>query len=1165
MCLSHKGKRSISKPTFNMRIGIREQLGLLVLLTTLIALAVVAVATWVNNYDFVIGIRTSSLSLTASLYANQLGSNLLLIQSSVQAISTRIALQSALQRYNSGNNTDANWVRAASDMQSALSGGGSSDMLLEAQVFSKNGTGVGGPYGLLNVSSPNIADAIPLPFLNSNGTSVYLGDNGTGYPDQLYPNLTYTSTVVNSTFNQSDAFWNGQQLYDNSTIFLGPWLLNGSFALLSLTVPVVNDTSSADILGWISIIVNAVSIFTVEQAVEGLGNTGQILIVAPSTITQKLPTAVQAVGSTRANVTAAKTQDVQFVLPPIQNSSRSTRHSIRAYGMPNLPFQMQSYPGVLDAYTSNTESSNNAGSLISTTNEENDHVSVGYALLVSPLVDWALIVEQAYGEVIAPIHRLRNVLVACVFGTVGAILLLLLPLAHLSVRPIRRLREATKKTVEPYKYESDEGSIRSSISGDNEGLESGEEGSMTTAARKEGFMGHLSRWRGGHQRKGVEHRDRQRRQTFRIPGKVQDGKHIVQDELTDLTRTFNEMSEELMMQYERLEERVKERTQELEISKKAAEAANESKTAFIANISHELKTPLNGILGMCAVCMQEEDHTKIKRSLGIIYKSGDLLLHLLTDLLTFTKNQIGQNLTLDEREFRLSDVCSQVVSIFEKQAKDGSIKLGVSYEGPQDGLETAGGAPLQSGFGPYGTGRVQDMFLWGDQHRILQVIINLVSNSLKFTPPNGSVKVKIRCVGDVPERPESTRKGSLQSKQSKRSKRQSPRGSRGRFPGVRSDSGSSIAPSQRGRERAKYSDTALHINGNEPKVIPTVAITERPSTPPPINARHLLFEFEVEDTGPGIPENQQQRVFEPFVQGDIGLNKKYGGTGLGLSICSQLASLMKGSMEIESQVGVGSKFTMRIPLIFTKERADSMTSSNMGSRRNSTNLGPNMDDDHSPQRKRSSSDISVTSETTVPPGLNGFDTPAKPRLVGLSQPFFAATSPLESPDKQLAAMERVAAQAAQSGDKVRVLVAEDNKVNQEVVLRMLKLEDIYDVTVAKDGQEAFEFVKESMEQRKYFNLIFMDVQMPNLDGIQSTRLIREMGYSAPIVALTAFAEESNVKECMDSGMDFFLPKPIRRPALKQVLKRYCATIPEAAEEPEKDGRRAKEEPVSPMS
>ena len=77
-----------------------------------------------------------------------------------------------------------------------------------------------------------------------------------------------------------------------------------------------------------------------------------------------------------------------------------------------------------------------------------------------------------------------------------------------------------------------------------------------------------------------------------------------------------------------------------------------------------------------------------------------------------------------------------------------------------------------------------------------------------------------------------------------------------------------------------------------------------------------------------------------------------------------------------------------------------------------------------------------------------------------------------------------------------------------------------------------------------FDLVFMDVQMPNLDGIQSTRLIREMGFSAPIVALTAFAEKSNEDECMASGMDYFLAKPIRRPALKQVLKKYCATIPE---------------------
>ena len=130
--------------------------------------------------------------------------------------------------------------------------------------------------------------------------------------------------------------------------------------------------------------------------------------------------------------------------------------------------------------------------------------------------------------------------------------------------------------------------------------------------------------------------------------------------------------------------------------------------------------------------------------------------------------------------------------------------------------------------------------------------------------------------------------------------------------------------------------------------------------------------------------------------------------------------------------------------------------------------------------------------------------------------------------------------------KLRVLVADDNSTSIEVVSRLLKLEEIYDVTIANDGQEAFDLVKANMENNQRFDVIFMDIQMPNLDGLQSTRLIRKMGYSAPIVALTAFSEESNVKECMESGMDEFLSKPIRRPALKQVLKKF-ATIPEEPE------------------
>ena len=997
-----------------------------------------------RSYSCSHGYRLSSLALTAAFYAAQLNSNLVLIQSSVQAISTRVIVQNAMQRYDNGNNTDENWTRPIMDLQSAISGVGTSALLLQARLVSKNGTGVGGPYGLLNVTGLSVLESIALPFSTyENGTPIYLGDDGLGYPPDLYPNLTFTSTVVNSTYNASNAFFHGSQLSENTSLFLGPWLVNETFALVSITMPIINNTSAADILGWLTVVIDAKLIFQVEQSTAGLGSTGEILIIGPDTPDNKLPPELSRSQIATVNSTLAKHLNVRFILPPLRNLSRSSRHPAHEYGHPNTPFEMQKYSAVIHANTRNNAHIQNAGSTLSTTNEEGKRVSVGFALSMSPMVDWTVLFEQSHGEVIAPINHLRNVLVACVFGTTGALLLLVFPLAHLSVLPIRRLREATKRTVEPYRYPSNEGSMRSSISEDDHGSGSGEE-ETTAEARKEGFIGRLSHWRNGRRKSRAERQDHLRRQTFRIPGKVQDRKHVVHDELTDLTTTFNEMSEELMMQYERLEERVKERTQELEISKKAAEAANESKTLFIANISHELKTPLNGILGMTAVCMQEEDQTKIKRSLGIIYKSGDLLLHLLTDLLTFSRNQIGQQLTLDEREVRLADISSQILSIFEKQAKDGSISLKVKFQGPQENIENPTGALLQNGFGPLGMGRVKDMFVWGDQHRILQVIINLVSNSLKFTPANGSVEVRIRCVGEAVEKAES-RKGSLQSKHSRlssKASRQHSSGSkkRGR---VTSDSNSSALPLPKDRDVLQYSDTALQINGKEPKVLPSVAIRERSSSPPPANARTLIFEFEVEDTGPGIPDHLQQRVFEPFMQGDLGLSKKYGGTGLGLSICSQLASLMKGSIVLKSQEGVGSKFTMRIPMIYIKERANSATSSlfNGNSQRNSLNISALKDESQSPQRNRSASDLSIESNDAAP--LNGFDKPAKPRLVGLSQPFFAATSPLESPEKQLAAIERVAAQASRNGAKVRVLVAEDNQVNQEVVLRMLKLEDIY--------------------------------------------------------------------------------------------------------------------------
>ena len=895
------------------------------------------------------------MSLTASLYANQLYSNLFLLQSSVEAISTRVLVQSALQRYNNGNNTTANWVRAQQDLQIGLGGSGLAALLLQCRLVSKNGAGLTGHYPLLNVTGTFPPILLPLQY--TNGTSVLLGDDGPGYPPNLYPNLTFTSETVNVTYNTSTAYFNGRQLNTNTTLFLGPWLINDTFALGSITTPIINNTSSFDILGWLTVVVSCENIFSVQESVGGLGKTGQVLIIGPDTDNNRLITNP---GDDHETYVApsrddAKAQVVRYVLPPLDIVSNN-RHPQHIYGAADAPFMMQDYPAVLDAFTTKYSSIKNAGSSISSKNEEGKTVSVGFALPGSAMVDWVVLVEQSHGEVMAPINHLRNVLVACVFGTTGALLLLTFPLAHFAVRPIRRLREATKKTVEPYQISSDgdEYSTRSSIDRSEIG-EDVEQEPEAIAARKEGFVGPLgkiSEWRQTRRKAQKEKAQKKKQQSFRIPGRVQDSKHVVHDELTDLTKTFNAMSEELMMQYERLEERVRERTSQLEVSKKAAEAANESKTLFIANISHELKTPLNGILGMCAVCMQENDLSRIKRSLNIIYKSGDLLLHLLTDLLTFSRNQIGQQLSLDEREFKIADVSSQVLSIFEKQAKDGDIQLGLTYHGPSDLSETTTSAATQTGFGPPGTGRIRDMYVWGDQHRVLQVVINLVSNSLKFTPPGGSVNVRIKCLGEMVERAES-RKGSLQSANPSRNSKR-----RGRVA-----SGSSVPnPKALQRDDSDYSDTVLQINKAQPKQMPAVHVRERSHSPPPVNAKTLLFEFEVEDTGPGIPEDQQQKVFEPFMQGDLGLSKKYGGTGLGLSICSQLASLMRGSISLNSKEGVGSCFTMKIPLLFIKERADSLRSSigAGGSHRNSMNLdGPELS--YSPQKSKSSDNVSTHS------------------------------------------------------------------------------------------------------------------------------------------------------------------------------------------------------------
>ncbi|UKZ81681.1 hypothetical protein TrVFT333_009453 [Trichoderma virens FT-333] len=1055
-----------------MRVAIREQLAALVLFAVLLALAVISIPTWIFVHNFVVDVESDGLALTATLKAAAIASELELGQTICQTVATRILLQQAfIDFYN--QNSSHPFLNARADLESAMAARGGLSGLLQARLYSRNTTG-GDHRGLLSVTGA--------------------GRYRVRLPPSLYPNITYTNLGYPNPYVQSTPAFGAYafpnvNLSTGGGLLLGPLVINETFALISLTIPVRSFAISGFILGYMTLVLSAGSLSSIQMSPEGLGSTGVVLLVGPANPSNRFNVSQPASNDTYSPTQPSfKNTPVRFVIPPVPRDGQPDRHSGRNYDDGNYyarPFPLFQFPSLTKVYTRKLSPLDNSTVDLSTTNEQGVPVAVGVARPATTLVNWAIVVEKAKSEAYEPIDKLRDILLGCVFGTAGLVAILVFPCAHLSVLSIRRLKAATEKSINPpgYDEEFDDGF-------DEEHPSSG----ATSSKRSDrGFFATIWRriWR---EKKAIPISEADaHRHVFKIPGRVEVGKHYITDELTELTDTFNSMTDELLKQYTSLEEKVAERTRELEVSKRAAEAANESKTLFIANISHELKTPLNGIMGMCAVCMEEDDIVRIKQSLKTLYRSGDLLLHLLEDLLSFSKNQIGQHVSLEEREFRLGDIKSQMLSIFDKQVRESDITFTVSFLSGESTelngvLDQSVLEKTLPALGPNGMGRLKDAYVWGDQHRILQVMINLVNNSLNRT-------------------------SSLSKSGSTRIGRSRHRGSSGSTRSTNSRTTNASTTIRNG--------TALAINPMDPKATPHVRVRERSPTPPPPNAKPYVFEFEVEDTGPGIPEHMQDKIFEPFVQGDLGLNRKFGGTGLGLSICSQLAKLMGGSVTLKSTVGVGSTFTMHIPLKYI-----------YGWRR-------------SPKFPEW---ISIAFAGHKIQEHLGFDRQQAAPSRGPQRALFAKPTSSPSKEDQTAVIDKAMANKTGKG-KLRVLVADDNATNVEVVSRMLKLEEVYDVAIAKDGQEAYELVKASMEKNQRFDVIFMDIQMPNVDGLQSTRLIRKMGYLEPIVALTAFSEESNVKECIESGMDEFLSKPIRRPALKKVLKKFV-TIPE---EPETTG------------
>ena len=620
-----------------VRVAIREQLAALVVFAVLVGLAILSVPVWIFVNNFVVGVESNGLSLTASLKAARISSELDLVQSSCQNIASRLLIQTDITNFYNKNWTGypdltAAWQRASDDIESALSAAGFT-ALLQARIYSRNTTG--NRYGLVNITSAGlVSNPILLPYKLPNGVQPVLSDTEFGYPSALYPNLTYIDQ------NRTSPYLAGEEVFaaspfpdisltnvtDGGGLLLGPLVINETFALLSVTVPIKSNRIPNFVLGYMTLVASARSLIDVQTSKEGLGTTGTVLIVGSNNPWNQFSSSVGAsTGGWSPDHGAFSNQPVHFVLPPIAQSGQEDRHSTHNYKSSgyNTPFPMSSYPVVFDVLYNNNSAVNNATATLSTTNEQGQKVAVGAARPSTTLVTWAVLIEQDDGEAYDPIKTLRNILLGCVFATAGLVLLLIVPCAHVSVMPIRRLKVATEKSIAPPGYEDDFDSDFDEENPSSGGTTSGrsEKGLIATLKRR------LRKRRRARLRAEALAASSQRR--FKIPARVDSKDHFITDELTELTDTFNAMTDELLQQYNSLDEKVAERTKELEISKKAAEAANESKTLFIANISHELKTPLNGIMGMCAVCMEEDDIVRIKQSLKTLYKSGRHSLHFL--------------------------------------------------------------------------------------------------------------------------------------------------------------------------------------------------------------------------------------------------------------------------------------------------------------------------------------------------------------------------------------------------------------------------------------------------------------------------------------------------------------------------------------------------------